>query len=176
MRTSRILTIVLTAMSAVALVPGAANAAPAGARTAQGGAVVPFDAAMARGSATAPSAGLAQRAGSCGVRVDFPHASFTTSEQIHTRVESYCSIAYVSSNQVSGTTYRSRWYGWESRGSASAGPRATQSLRITVVVGCAAGDWYRYRTTARGYATLNGQSYTAAAYEENNSEIVCVRR
>lgn len=113
--------------------------------------------------------------GDCGVRTDLPHASGTTSAQIHTRVESFCRTGIVSANSVSATTYRSRWYGWEARGSASAGPRATQNLRITVAINCTVGDWHKYRTNSRGTAVINGQTYTAASYEQNDSEIQCKR-
>ncbi len=104
-----------------------------------------------------------------------PHISYTTAYQIHTRVESFCSTGIVSSNKVSATTYRSRWYGWEARGSANGGPRATQNLRITVAIDCTPNDWHRYRTNSRGTAVINGQTYTAASYEQNDNEIQCKR-
>lgn len=113
-------------------------------------------------------------AADCGVRTDTPHKSHTTSYQIHTRVESFCRSGVVSANTVSATTYRSRWYGWESRGSASAGPRATQNLRITVAIDCTPNDWHRYRTNSRGVAVINGQTVTAASYEQNDDEIQCL--
>jgi hypothetical protein len=105
--------------------------------------------------------------------VDWPHASYTTSAQIHTRAESFCTLLPVQANSISGTTYRSRWYGWQQQGSASAGPRVTQSLRITVAINCRVGDWYRYRREARGVAVIAGQTRTAAAYEQNDDEIRC---
>lgn len=120
-------------------------------------------------SATARSAA----AGNCGVRVDFPHASYTTSAQIHTRAESYCNVLPVQANSVSGVTYRSRSYGWQRQGSAAAGPKAAQNLRITVAVNYKVGDLYRYRTEARGVAVIAGRTYTAAAYEQNDDEIRC---
>src|SRR4051812_44501192 len=72
-------------------------------------------------TATAALGGVspAHAAGSCGVRVDFPHASYTTAHQIHTRAESYCWVFPVQSNQLSAVTYRSRWYGWQRVGSAA---------------------------------------------------------
>lgn len=113
--------------------------------------------------------------GNCGVRTDMPHPSDTRSAEIHTRVESFCRTGIVSSNSVSATTYRSRWYGWQSQGSNSDGPKATQNLRITVAIGCTVGDRYRYRTNSRGVAVINGVTYSAASYEQNDSEITCKR-
>jgi len=113
-------------------------------------------------------------ADNCGVRTDEPHKSYTTSYQIHTRVESFCRAGVVSANTVSATTYRSRWYGWEERGSASAGPRVTQNLRITVAIDCKPNDWHRYRTNARGVAVINGETLTAGSYEQNEDEIQCL--
>ncbi|MGQ0574582.1 MAG: hypothetical protein ACT4RN_10315 [Pseudonocardia sp.] len=109
----------------------------------------------------------------CGVRVDDPHPSRTTSAQIHTRVESFCKVLSVQSNSVSATTYRYRWYGLEQIGRESAGPRATDKLRVTVAVNCTPGERYRYRTEARGHAVIAGETYTAGVYEENNTEIAC---
>jgi hypothetical protein len=115
----------------------------------------------------------AQAAGSCGVRVDLPHVSYTTAHQIHTRAESYCSILPVVSNRISAVTYRSRWYGWQEVGSAAYGPVAKQSIRVTVAVDCVPGTWYEYRTEARGVAVIAGRLYTAAAYEQNDDAIRC---
>lgn len=77
------------------------------------------------------------------------------------------------SNSISGVTCRSRWYGWQRQGSAAAGPNTRNPLRITVAINCRVGDWYRYRTEARGTAVINGQPRTAAAYEQNDDEIRC---
>ena len=114
----------------------------------------------------------ASATGPCGVRTDMPHASNTTVNQIHTRAESYCYIVQPTFNNVSATTYRSRWWGWESQGSKSkAGAKPT--VRVTVAINCTRGDWYRYRTNSRGYMNAVGQTYTAASYEQNDSAIRC---
>ncbi|GAA2010200.1 hypothetical protein GCM10009818_22950 [Nakamurella flavida] len=144
--------------------PGAEPAGPRGT-----GPYVP----LTKARTTTSSAASTQAAGNCGVRTDTPHVSYTTANQIHTRVESFCTTGIVSQNTVSATTYRSRWYGWENRGSASAGPRMAQTVRVTVAIDCTRGEKYRYRTTSRGVATINGTTYTAASYDENNSEITC---
>jgi hypothetical protein len=68
-----------------------------------------------------------------------PHRSNTTPHQIHTRTESYCQTGIVESNYLRSVSYRSRWYGWEERGSASAGPVPRQWIRVTVAVDCARG-------------------------------------
>lgn len=167
--------IALTALALTALLATAAPPAYAASTTSgDGGAAPSGTRGLALYDVPAPRTGLTTlAAGNCGVRTDLPHASYTTSAQIHTRVESFCTTGIVSSNSVSATTYRSRWYGWESRGSASAGPRVTQNLRITVAINCEPGTWHRYRTTSRGVAVINGTTYTAASYEENDSEIQC---
>ena len=51
-----------------------------------------------------PSDGSVAVAANCGVRTDMPHKSYTTSYQIHTRVESFCLSGIVSANSVSATT------------------------------------------------------------------------
>jgi hypothetical protein len=130
-------------------------------------------AAVATATAALAGATSAQAAGNCGVRVDLPHASYTTAHQIHTRAESFCWVLPVQSNQISAVTYRSRWYGWQRVGSAAYGPVARQSIRVTVAVNCVAGTWHRYRTEARGVAVIAGRTYTAAAYEQNDDEIRC---
>lgn len=111
----------------------------------------------------------------CGVRVDLPHPSGTTSAQIHTRVESFCRLLPVESNQVSATTYRSRWHGWERAATAEAGPKATGRLRVTVAVDCEPGTEHHWRTEARGIAVIAGETYSAGAYEENDAPITCRR-
>jgi hypothetical protein len=111
----------------------------------------------------------------CGVRVDRPHPSGTTSAQIHTRVESFCRLLPVESNQLTATTYRSRWFGWERAATADAGPKATGRLRVTVAVDCEPGTEDRWRTEARGIAVIAGETYSAGAYEENDAPITCRR-
>jgi hypothetical protein len=111
----------------------------------------------------------------CGVRVDRPHPSGTTSAQVHTRVESFCRLLPVESNRVNATTYRSRWFGWERAATADAGPKAAGRLRVTVVVDCEPGTEDRWRTEARGIAVIAGQTYSAGAYEENDAPITCRR-
>lgn len=76
---------------------------------------------------------------------------------------------------MSATSYRSRWYGWERMGSASAGPRATSTLRVTVAINCEPGTRHRWRTEARGAAVIAGRTYTAGAYEQNDDVITCRR-
>lgn len=114
----------------------------------------------------------AAAAENCGVRVDRPHPSWTTNNQIHTRVESFCKILPVQSNQLSAVSYRSRWFGWEKRGSAS-NSGAKDIVRVTVAVNCDYGSRHRWRTEGRGVAVIAGRTYTAAAYEQNDSEIAC---
>jgi hypothetical protein len=121
-----------------------------------------------------PAAAAAQDE-KCGVRVDLPHPSGTTSAQIHTRVESFCKLVPVESNHVSATTYRSRWHGWERVATAAAGPKATGRLRVTVAADCELGTEHRWRTEARGIAVIAGETYSAAAYEENDAPITCRR-
>lgn len=111
--------------------------------------------------------------GNCGVRVDIPHRSYTTSGQIHTRVESYCDISPAYRNTVSGETFRSRWFGWESVRAKSGGPLDLKTVRITVDPNCTVGTRYKYRTNGRGYAVINGQARTAAAYNDTASEVTC---
>lgn len=111
--------------------------------------------------------------GRCGVRVDLPHVSRTTSAQIHTRVESFCRNLPVLLNQVEAVSYRSRWFGWEEMGRATAGPAPRDLIRVTVAVDCEPETKYRWRTVAHGVATIGGETYTAAAFEETSAEIVC---
>jgi hypothetical protein len=111
----------------------------------------------------------------CGVRVDFPHPSHKNSAQVHTRVESFCELVPLESNQVSATTYRLRWYGWERMGEAADGPKVAGRLRITVAVECEPGTEYRWRTEGRGVAVIADRTYSASAYQENDSPIMCER-
>jgi len=119
--------------------------------------------------------------GQCGLLVNTPHASGSYSEEIHTRVVSFCRVLPLISNTVSGKTYRSRWYGWERRATLSpktvtASSSTVQNYRRTVVAKCKAGDWHRYRTEGFGTVSTGVQSFSAAAYEQNDDEIQCVRR
>jgi hypothetical protein len=110
--------------------------------------------------------------GKCGVRVDYPHPSDTTPHQIHTRAESFCFLVPIESNRLSAVSYRSRWFGWQKQGSQSGGPNPG-NLRVTVAANCESGTRYRWRTEGRGGAVIGGRLYTAAAYEQNDSEITC---
>jgi hypothetical protein len=119
--------------------------------------------------------------GNCGLLVFGPHASQTTSAQIHTRIESFCNQYPLVANTVRGKTYRSRGYGWERVGreksaTATLPSSRVQRLRLTVPVDCQVGDWYRYRTEGFGTISTGVQSFSAAAYEQNDDEIQCVRR
>jgi hypothetical protein len=123
---------------------------------------------------------LAYPSGNCGLSVYNPHASGTTSAQIHTRIESFCRTLPLVSNAIRGKTYRSRWYGWEKvreKSTTATIPSSTvQRLRLTVDVNCKVGDWYRYRTEGFGTISTGVQVYSAAAYEQNDDAIQCVRR
>jgi hypothetical protein len=130
-------------------------------------------AAAAATTVALAGAPAAQADGNCGVRVDWPHVSYTTEHQIHTRAESFCVGLPVQSNRLSAVTYRSRWYGWQQVGSAAYGPVPKQSIRVTVAVDCVPGTWYEYRTEARGVAVIAGRTYTAAAYQQNDDAIMC---
>lgn len=110
-------------------------------------------------------------AGTCGVRVDRPHKSYTTAYQVHTRAESFCQDLPMQTNKISGKTFRSRWYGWENMASASDGPNTKNPLRITVVVGVGPGDVHKWRTEATGIAVIDGKPRTASAYELSDGEI-----
>jgi hypothetical protein len=128
-----------------------------------------------RGEVQYPVQGQFQAAatGKCGVRVDYPHPSDTTPHQIHTRAESFCFLVPIESNRLSAVSYRSRWFGWQKQGSQSGGP-VPGNLLVTVAVNCESGSRCRWRTEGRGAAVIGGRLYTAAAYEQNNSEITCI--
>jgi hypothetical protein len=111
----------------------------------------------------------------CGVRVDFPHPSYMNSAQIHTRVEAFCGLVPLESNQVSATMYRLRWYGWERMADKSGGPKVTSRLRITVAADCEPDTKDRWKTEARGIAVIAGRTYSAGAYQETDSAITCKR-
>jgi hypothetical protein len=118
--------------------------------------------------------------GQCGLRVDMPHVSYTTSAQIHTRIESFCTVLPLASNTVSGKTYRSRWYGWQRQATLDpftiyAPSSRVQQHRETVAANCEPGTWYRYRTEGFGTITIPGRSFSAAAYEQQDpdNEIQC---
>ncbi|MEV0004270.1 hypothetical protein AB0H28_18585 [Micromonospora sp. NPDC050980] len=112
-------------------------------------------------------------AGDCGVRVDLPHPSYTTANQIHTRVESFCQGSTIVNNTITGKSYRSRWYGWEHMKTKSAGPKTAWRVRVTVDVNCDYGTLHRWRTEGYGSGILDGQPVSASAYEENDDEIQC---
>lgn len=114
--------------------------------------------------------------GDCGIQVNRPHNS--NDGGIHTRVRSFCRTHPVSANTVSGTTYRSRWYGWQKQGGLA--PRTTygpstyaQDHRETVVAPCDYNTFHRYRTEGFGTVVLPIGTYSAAAYEQNDTEIAC---
>ncbi|MCP2262608.1 hypothetical protein LX15_006353 [Streptoalloteichus tenebrarius] len=97
---------------------------------------------------------------------------------IHTRITSFRRILPVSANTISAKMYRSRWYGWEKIGDIA--PRTVygpsnyaQEHRETAAFGCDAGSWYRYRTEGFGTIVVPSGTYSAAAYEQNDSEILC---
>lgn len=114
----------------------------------------------------------------CGVRVDSPHASYYTHYQIHTNVNSTCYSVPVISSSLRGNMYRARWYGWQGLSLLAPTSRyvtgsTAANYNWTAMVSCSGGDWYRYRT--EGFGTINTPtgSYSASAYEQNDSEIVC---
>ena len=124
---------------------------------------------------------LAYPSGNCGLQVNNPHASNDYSAQIHTRIVSFCQVLPLVSNTVSGKTYRSRWYGWERVKTLPpvtvfAPSSRVQNHRETVAVDCKVGDWFRYRTEGFGTISTGSQVFSAAAYEQNDDEIQCVRR
>ncbi len=121
------------------------------------------------------AAGVGPRpaSGNCGVRVDMPHPSRTTNDQIHTRVESFCQGNTIVDNKITGKSYRSRWYGWQHMRTKSNGPRTAWRVRVTVDVNCDRGSRHRWRTEGYGSGVLNGQPVSASAYEQNDSEITC---
>jgi hypothetical protein len=112
----------------------------------------------------------------CGVRVSRPHDS-RAYEEIHTRIESFCRTLPVVANTVSGSTYRSRFRGWELIAerppTTTKGPAAfAQDHRETVVAPCEPGSLYRYRTEVHGTVTFPNGTFSASAYEENDQEIL----
>lgn len=111
--------------------------------------------------------------GNCGVRVDIPHPSRTTNNQIHTRVESFCQGSAIVDNTITGKSYRSRWYGWEHRRTKTNGPKNIWRIRVTVDVDCDYGSRHRWRTEGYGSGMLNGQPVSASAYEQTDNEITC---
>ncbi|MFV2198997.1 hypothetical protein [Nocardiopsis sp. LOL_012] len=131
----------------------------------------------ARSQADYPAAheGFAQAlaAEDCGVRVDWPHPSRTTNNQIHTRVESFCNGSVLVNNTITGKSYRSRWYGWQHVKTETTGPKNTWRVRVTVDVDCGYGTWHRWRTEGYGSGLLNGQPVSASAYQQNDDEIMC---
>ncbi len=113
--------------------------------------------------------------GSCGIQVNSPHFS-TSYREIHTRITSFCNDLPLASNTVSGKTYRSRWYGWEQVGDLPASTKTegnVQNYRRTATAPCDSGSLYRYRTEGFGTINTGAQSYSAAAYEQNDTEISC---
>lgn len=136
----------------------------------------------ARGiSSNATTSGYSS-SGQCGLQVNLPHASGSYSEEIHTRINSFCKVLPLASNTVSGKTFRSRWYGWQLRATLSpktvyASSSKVQNYRRTVVAKCKEGTWHRYRTEGFGtVVTAQGQSLSGSAYEQNDDEIRCQRR
>ncbi|MCX2968185.1 MULTISPECIES: hypothetical protein [Streptomyces] len=158
-------------------------AAPATAIAEDGGQVPPQSQAtegLARGDAAygADTDGVGTLAypKGCGIQVNFPHASNSYEHEIHTRIVSACDVLPLASNTVSGKTYRSRWYGWQQVATLPAKTKTAgnvQEYRRTVVANCSEGNWYRYRTEGFGTISTGVQSYSAAAYEQNDDEIVC---
>lgn len=136
-----------------------------------------------RGTSSNAKADSYPSSGECGLQVNMPHASGSYSEEIHTRVSSFCRVLPLVSNTVSGKTYRSRWYGWQLRATLTpatvyAPSTRVQNYRRTVVTKCKEGTWYRYRTEGFGTISTGVQSFSAAAYEQQDKdkEIRCERR
>ncbi|GAA3760847.1 hypothetical protein GCM10022402_43370 [Salinactinospora qingdaonensis] len=104
-----------------------------------------------------------------------PHYSRSYGE-IHTRIVSFCRDLVLVSNTVSGKTYRSRWYGWQNIGELPAKTKTegnVQTHRRTVTASCDFGSWYRYRTEGFGTVSTGSQTFSASAYEQNDSAIYC---
>ncbi|MBW3084428.1 hypothetical protein KEM60_00615 [Austwickia sp. TVS 96-490-7B] len=114
----------------------------------------------------------------CGVRVDRPHPSYYTNNQIHTNVNSTCHTVPVISSTLRGNMYRSRWWGWEKQNlnepsSRQVTGRDAAQYNWTAAVNCTNGDLYRYRTEGFGTIVTPNGTYSAQAYEQNDSEIRC---
>ncbi|MFI5783431.1 hypothetical protein [Nocardia sp. NPDC051570] len=109
----------------------------------------------------------------CGLDVHNPHASYTTPDQIHTRIEAYCNNAPEKPKiDVVMYTYRSRWWGWQELAGKHYG-KTKPFNRVTLVVSCHRNTFYKYRTEAIFEADLNGKKYSTDSANENLKEIEC---
>jgi hypothetical protein len=126
---------------------------------------VSFDVPVKKGSTKAVGPRTAA-SGSTG------HASNYDPLEVHTRVVSFCRPLPLTADAVQATTYRSRWYGWQWRGSRSAA--RVGDITVTVPVACERHTWYRYRTTATATVSVAGRPpITRNVYGQNDDEIEC---
>lgn len=110
----------------------------------------------------------------CSLTVEYPHKSRypRTPNEVHTRVTSQCGHLPATSNEVSGETFRSRWYGWESMAKDGEPPQDRDKVQTLVAVPVGEGDVHECRTEGVGKAVIAGEVRTAAAYNESQGELV----
>ncbi|MFZ2176601.1 MAG: hypothetical protein WAW17_21680 [Rhodococcus sp. (in: high G+C Gram-positive bacteria)] len=111
--------------------------------------------------------------GNCGTQIDNSHASYTTPDQVHTKVRSYCPAPGMTGHEVSGQTTRLRWWGipWPAIGGlpeadpsnpAHAGPNSKPKIFATSAVWCTRGTTFDYKVTVTGKFFIGSKSYTAS--------------
>lgn len=91
----------------------------------------------------------------CRRTQDNPHLSNTASGgyTINTHLRGSCPAGVVA-HDISGTTYRSRWWGWEPQARGS-GSGSLRYKALNLAFGCRRGDIYSYRTEGRYYSTFS---------------------
>ena len=111
--------------------------------------------------------------GNCGTQIDDSHASWTSPDQIHTNVRSYCPAPGMVGHEVFGQTARLRWWGIpqplvgglpeaDPNNPAHFGPTVNKRIKTTSAVWCTRGSIFSYKVTVTGKFFIGSKSYTAS--------------
>ena len=113
----------------------------------------------------------------CRITQDNPHMSRSSSSPfvVNTHLRGRCSIGAPIANSIEGSTYRSRWYGWEHLKSG----RSSGSLRYQVLnlpKACSPDTLYTYKTNGRYYSAFANGYRGVSSRETRSSENMRCRR
>jgi len=105
--------------------------------------------------------------------IDYPHNSMTPGADnvINTHVIGFCYF-YPAAHSVSASTYRHHGFGCEhllTKGDN--GPK--KKIRLNMAKSCSPGTYFRYRTSARFSALVNGRQASVSFSNQNPDEIRC---
>lgn len=88
----------------------------------------------------------------CRTTQDSPHQSRTTARVVNTHMRGQCPVRPIA-HALSGTTYRSVWWGWMYEYSTHTN-QAAADVRLNVPFRCHYGSLYTYRTEGRYHSSF----------------------